>query len=63
MSNHKLINDSSPGMGKWKVCSFCGMAVHGGYFWLAGFKSKIEPDCLENIDGWLDNSEEVGFDE
>lgn len=37
----------------WKQCDNCGAANHGGFWWLGGYKSKLEPDCTQGIgDDW-----------
>jgi len=36
---------SAPGFGRWRECKVCGATAHGGFFWLGGFKSKVEPPC------------------
>lgn len=43
--SHILRNQQASGHGKWKECISCGAAIHGGYWWYAGFKSKAEPPC------------------
>lgn len=42
---HVYESHNAPGHGRWKTCRECGCAHHGGYYWLAGFKSKEEPPC------------------
>ena len=47
---HDLFNANAvDGEGKrhnWRQCRTCGCAKHSGYWWLGGYKSKVEPPCF-----------------
>lgn len=48
MTVHKLTHqsgDDGSGFSRWKVCEVCGASRHSGYWWLGGYKSKVEPPC------------------
>lgn len=47
---HDLFNASGndgSGNGRWKQCRNCGATKHSGYWWLAGYKSKVEAPCFQ----------------
>ncbi|WP_074829785.1 MULTISPECIES: hypothetical protein [Pseudomonas] len=66
---HLFKNRSEKGYGSWKQCERCGTTFHGGHFWLAGYKSKTDPTCLEHIHGnpqfheWRDNAINVPLED
>lgn len=37
---HVTRKEQANGYGRWEQCVRCGMAVHSGFYWLAGYKSK-----------------------
>ena len=69
MSNnqHKMVSTSEPGYGRWNICTECGTTQHGGYWWLAGWKSKVPPPCTPHSfstdDEWRSNAIEIDMDQ
>jgi len=56
--------DASAGRERWKQCKVCGATKHSGYWWLAGWRSKVEPPCYpyaNNISKseWAANAESI----
>lgn len=42
---HEMTSKNAGAGERWKQCANCGAANHGGFWWLGGYKSKLEPDC------------------
>ena len=62
-NNHKMFNASGDGE-KWKQCKVCGCSYHSNLWWLAGYKSEIEPPCCTNFDGFREwSASAVIFDD
>ena len=38
---------SARGFGSWQQCEHCGATFHSRRYWLAGFKSRVEPPCID----------------
>lgn len=60
---HKYQRKHAAGHGSWLQCDNCGAASHSGYYWLAGFKSKVEPPCKTPVFGsdWANSAERDGL--
>lgn len=55
---------SAPGFGRWRECDICGTSKHSGFFWLGGYKSKVEPPCCyghgaQEVRAWKAHAEVV----
>jgi hypothetical protein len=61
--NHKMKIESY-GKKSFSLCEYCGTARHSGFWWLAGYRSKIAPPCAphEIDENWRINAEEIPID-
>jgi hypothetical protein len=44
-TDHKIRKESDTKGETWRQCKECGATYHGGWWWLGGYRSKVEPAC------------------
>jgi len=63
-TDHKMRKESDTKGETWQQCKECGAAYHGGWWWLGGYRSKVESACSMNDGGfkfWSTFGEKVEF--
>lgn len=65
MNPHWYEPHQAAGHGRWQTCRDCGVSKHGGYYWLAGYKSRSEPRCTpyELDPKWIDGAIKVPLEQ